>query len=128
MPRNLRIYIAGPYTATEPMDLERNTKSAIDVGIALLKMGHTPFIPHLPHYVDLRAKESNIDISWSEYMRWDEAWLRQCDALLYLAPSRGADIELQTAQSLGKTIFYHLDEVPRIAGDATSTQRFASQK
>ncbi len=108
----LRIYVAGPYTASEPDQAEKNAKNAIDAGIALLKKGHIPFIPHLTHYVEMRARENRIDVTWDDYMKWDSAWLDQCDALLYLGSSRGADIELQRAKSAGKTVFDSIETVP----------------
>lgn len=112
MPHKLHIYVAGPYTAANLEGLEKNAKAAIDAGIAILKKGHIPFIPHLTHYVDLRAHELRIEISWAEYMKWDEAWLDKCDALLYLGSSRGADIELSRARSTGMQVFHSLNEIP----------------
>lgn len=112
MLHKLHIYIAGPYTAAEPASLEKNAKTAIDAGIAILKKGHIPFIPHLTHYVDLRAHELGMEISWTEYMQWDQAWLDKCDALLYLGSSRGADIELSRAVSRGMQVFHSLNEIP----------------
>lgn len=44
-------------------------------------------------------------------MAFDEQWLRCCDALFYIAPSPGTDIELALAKELGMYIFYSLDEV-----------------
>ena len=108
----MRIYIAGPYTAATPDALEANAKNAIDAGLTVLQKGHVPFIPHLTHYVDLRAKEIKIEIGWNDYMKWDDAWLEQCDALLYLSSSKGADIERKRAESLGKIIFISLHDVP----------------
>jgi hypothetical protein len=112
MPKRLHIYVAGPYTAAELEALEKNAKAAIDAGIAILRKGHIPFIPHLTHYVDLRAHELKIEISWAEYMTWDQAWLDKCDALLYLGSSRGADIELSRAVSKGMQVFHSLNEIP----------------
>jgi hypothetical protein len=40
-----------------------------------------------------------------------------CDALLYLAPSPGADRELELAEKLGKRIYLHLDAVPDLSGE-----------
>lgn len=108
----LRIYVAGPYTAPTLAENEAHVLRSIDISLALLAKGHFPFIPHLTHYVEMRAKERNIRISWEEYMRWDEQWLRQCDALFYIAPSRGADMELGLATKFGLTIFRDLAEVP----------------
>jgi hypothetical protein len=45
-------------------------------------------------------------------MEWDKPWLEACDALLFLGPSKGADVELQHARQLGKTIYWALDEIP----------------
>jgi hypothetical protein len=117
-PLKLRIYVAGPYTAPTPSALEDNTKRAIDAGIALLHKGHTPFIPHLTHYVDVRAQERGIKISWEEYIQWDAEWLKACDALLYLGQSKGADLELAQAKAAGKQIFFSVEEIPS-AADAT---------
>jgi hypothetical protein len=108
----LRIYVAGPYTAPTSSKLEENTKRAIDAGIALLHKGHTPFIPHLTHYVDLRAQERGITISWDEYIKWDTEWLDACDALLYLGSSKGADLELEHAKAAGKQVFMSVEDVP----------------
>ena len=49
-------------------------------------------------------------------MTWDAPWLRVCDALLFIAESKGANIELEEARRLGKTIFYSISEIPRIKG------------
>ncbi len=110
----LRIYVAGPYTAKTPADIVSNVERAIDVGIALFKKGHIPFIPHLTHFVDLRAKEKGIPVGWEEYIRWDLGWLSLCDALIYLGSSPGADLELASAQRLGKRVFHSLDDVPTV--------------
>lgn len=125
MTKKLRIYIAAPYTAKTKAEMEQNAKNAIDAGIAVLKKGHIPFIPHLTHYVDLRAKELKLKISWTEYMRWDDAWLEQCDALLYLGSSKGADIELARAIQAGKSIFYSLADIPEGALEASVEPAFA---
>ena len=47
-------------------------------------------------------------------MEWDIEWLVECDALLFLGSSPGADIELKAAQELGLKIYYSTDEVPEV--------------
>lgn len=108
----LKIYIAGPYSADTQRQRHENTTKAIDAGLALWKKGHCPYIPHLTHYVDHRAKLTNIPMSWEEYIEWDKAWLASCDALLFLGSSKGAEIELEFAKKLGKTIFFNVNNVP----------------
>jgi len=84
----------------------------IDVGLILWKKGHYPYIPHLTHFIDLRAREKGIKMTWEEYIEWDKAWLEVCDALLFLDNSKGAKKELEYAKKLGKIIYHSTDEVP----------------
>jgi hypothetical protein len=114
MSKPLHIYIAGPYTAQGKNGPAANTKRAIDAGIAVFLRGHHPYIPHLTHYVDLRARQIGRKLTWSDYMTWDLPWLDLCDALLYLGKSRGADVELKRAARLKKKIFFTLSEIPRV--------------
>lgn len=114
MPRAMRIYVAGPYTAESHSGQETNTLRAIDAGIAIFQKGHMPYIPHLTHYVDLRAKQIGINLEWGDYIEWDMPWLEVCNALLYLGKSKGADLELRRARDLKKKIFYSVEEIPKI--------------
>ena len=110
----LRIYIAGPYTAETQEQQLANAYVAIDAGIAVLLKGHFPFVPHLSHWVDMRAREEGIKLKWEDYIDWDMEWLRQCDALLFLGTSRGANLELEEAQKLNKSIYLSLDKIPSV--------------
>jgi hypothetical protein len=111
----LKIYVAGPYSAPSEEEREQNTRRAIEAGLALFKLGHTPFIPHLTHYVDLHAHRTGVVMSWDDYIRLDLEWLDVCDALLYLGPSKGADIELQYALKTGKRVFQSLSEIEPVS-------------
>lgn len=112
-----KIYIAGPITAPTEDMMIANVQRAINVCIVLLKMGHTPFCPHLTYYMDVYAQDRGIEITWDEYMRWDNEWLKQCDSLFFIAPSRGANIELERAQERGMKIYRSLTEVPAVDRD-----------
>ena len=114
----LLIYIAGPYTASDRQGIDRNVNRAIDVGIEIFNKGHFPYVPHLTDLVDKRAKELGKDLSWGDFMAWDAPWLRVCDALIFVGESRGANIELEEARRLGKTIFYSCSEIPRLGRSA----------
>ena len=113
--RALRVYVAGPYTATGAREVEQNVNRAIDAGLELLRQGHTPFIPHLTHFVELRAKKRRIQVAWEDYIEWDRAWLGACDAVLCLGPSRGVDIEMERAAELGLPIFKDIAAVSMFA-------------
>jgi hypothetical protein len=112
--RALKIYIAGPYTARTAKNRLANVNLAIDAGIALFLKGHFPYIPHLTHFVDTRALQTRKALRWEDYLRWDLVWLRECDALLLLGHSRGADLELREAKRLRKSVFLSIDEIQRV--------------
>ena len=113
---SLKIYVAGPYTGRTRADVQANVNRAIDAGIELFRRGHQPYVPHLTDLVDRRARETGHDMAWEDFMAWDAPWLEASDALLLLAESRGALIELGEAERLGKIIFRSLDEVPEATG------------
>jgi hypothetical protein len=107
----LRIYIARPYTASSPYWVSQNVLSAIDASVEMMRLGHLPYCPHLSHYVDRRAKNTGVGFGYKDWMTLDLAWLEQCEALLYLGSSPGADRELDRATELGLTIYYSVAEV-----------------
>ena len=114
---SLKIYIAGPYSAETEEERAKNTESAIDAALILFQKGHFPYIPHLTHWIDKRAKKTNIAMEWEDYMKWHRPWLEACDAFLYLDSSKGADLELQAAKDLDKLIFYSIDDVSMVQSD-----------
>ena len=103
--KKLKIYVAGPISAPTKEEMDNNVIIASRVTAELIYKGHYPYTPHLLCHL-------NIEKSWEYWMDFDDQWLRQCDALFYIAPSRGTDIELANAKELGMRIFYSLDEVP----------------
>lgn len=110
----MKVYIAGPYSARTKKQVQENVEAAMTAGAELLRMGHTPFIPHLTHYFHLFTTAQGQPFTYEDYMEWDDVWLRLCDALLYLVPSPGADKERQTAMVLGKLIFSDIHDVPPV--------------
>jgi hypothetical protein len=124
----LKIYIAGPYTAATKYNIERNVRTAIDVGIALFKKGHFPFIPHFMCYLDRRADATNNHLTWSEYMARDFAWLEVADALFFMGESRGANMELEAARSMGLDVYYMLSNVPDVYGTRYESGERAKKK
>ena len=110
----MMIFVAGPYTDDTMEQIEENVQRAIDAGIHIWKKGHFPLIPHLLHWVDLRANENGVPMDWKDYMLWDAPWLDHCDALYLLAESKGALIELERASQKGIVIYRSLDEIPSV--------------
>ncbi len=112
--RPLRIYVAGPYSADGPAQTEKNVEKAIDAGLEVYRKGHFPFIPHLTHFVELRAQATRKNMKYEDYLNWDRSWQAKTDAFLHLAGSPGADKELQYAKSKGQRIFTSLEQIPPV--------------
>lgn len=106
------IYVAGPYSAPTEDEILTNTTRAIDAGIDLIELGHVPFIPHMNGCWDRRAKERGTEYSHAFWLDWCLVWLAKCDALLFLGPSPGADIELEFARTNGMPVYRGWNEVP----------------
>ncbi len=123
MSKKLLVYIAGPYTARElgphvkhPLhDAVRvqtqNVEAAIDAGLAVLTHGHCPFIPHLTHYVHLRAPSDFGEL----YYELDNVVLKRCDVLYKFGDSPGADAEEALAKKLGIPVVYSVGELVALA-------------
>lgn len=109
----MRIYVAGPYTAETPEQVLDNVHRAIDAGLALIRIGHQPFIPHLTHWIEKRAQRTlgeGIPYAW--YLEYDRFWLEQCEALLLIGSSPGAEQERRWAVVRSMPVYTALDQVP----------------
>lgn len=74
--------------------------------------GFTVFIPHLTHYVEEHAILTGMAAgqAYDMWLRQDIDWLAECDAMVYLAKSRGADIEKAFAEEHGIRVYYTVEE------------------
>jgi len=102
-----RIYVAGPISADTKEEMDANVIIACHITGELIYKGHYPYTPHLLHQLKLKKPHE----FWMEF---DDQWLRQCDALFYIAPSPGANIELARARELGMRVYFDLEEVPDV--------------
>jgi hypothetical protein len=100
------IYIAGPYTHPDPVV---NTRNAIKAGEEIIKLGHTPYIPHLTllwHFLEPHSVEF-----WYNY---DLEWLDKCDLLFRLpGESWGASKEEEYARAYDIPIVYDIANIPK---------------
>ena len=105
------VYVSGKYTADTFEKIEQNVNKAIDIGIEVIKKGHEVIVPHLSHWLDLRAREIGVELGWQDFMNSDVEIVKRCDAILYISSSKGADIELNTAIENGLKVFTSVDEL-----------------
>lgn len=114
----MRIYIAGPYSHpySHRYDtvVEGNVQAAMRAARDVWLLGHYPYCPHLTHFLHNYFLDTYGDsLEYEEWMDFDSVWVTACDALLHLAPSKGADRELAQAIREGKIIYRSVAEIPR---------------
>lgn len=99
-----RIYVAGPYSHG---DIAVNVRNAMEAGSQIINAGHSPFVPHLSHFLHMHHPQE-----YAVWMRIDAAWVEVCDALLRLpGHSPGADAEIALARVHGIPCFWKMDEL-----------------
>jgi hypothetical protein len=108
----IKIYVAGKYSAVSDREIIDNVNAALDAGLRLARRGHKPYIPHLSHFLEMRAQETGEGLPYAWYLDFDRCWLDDCDALLLLSHSPGADLELEYAKELGLIVYYDEKDIP----------------
>ena len=111
----MRIYVSHSYGRRHGLSeaqCEANTLKAVEVGRALIKKGHNPFIPNLWHFIHKGWVDSPQEDHW--FLLVSE-WLQFCDAILIAEmpywENSGVERELRMAQALGLKVYYSLDEI-----------------
>ena len=101
----MRIYIAGPYQHPDPVE---NTHKAVQAAEDLVKLGHSPYIPHLTLLWHLISPHGS-----DFWYRHDLIWLFHCEGLLRLpGKSVGADNEVAFAEREGIPVYHNIGEIP----------------
>lgn len=104
------VYVAGPLSADDLTRRRENLNQAINAGCGVMRIGHTPLVPHLSDYLDRYAKYTLCwDIPYEDWMTCCLEQLEHCDALLYLGSSPGADRELARAMELGMPVYRSIE-------------------
>jgi len=98
------IFIAAPYINPDPV---ANANRVVKVADELIKLGFTPFIPHLAmlwHAISPKP----VDF-WYEY---DLKILKKCDALLRLpGESKGANREVEMAIKWNIPVYFNIGDL-----------------
>lgn len=99
--RRLRVYVTGPLSAETDGGKQLNVKRSIDAGIAILKAGMAPLIPHLTYYADPIDEHG-----YENWLETDFSWILGADALFKLASSPGCDRECEFALQNDIPVFH----------------------
>ena len=105
-----RIFVSGPISDGGRLGIDEqsaNVLAAEIAGLALIRAGYAPLIPHLCWYM--------VDAAAVDHAAWlaiDLAWLERADAVLRLpGASVGADREVARARELGIPVAASLEEL-----------------
>lgn len=109
----MKLYITYPYGRRNGLSEEEckaNAMKAIELGRELILKGHNPYIPHLYHFVHKGWEDSPDE---DKYFELVSAWIQDCDAVLIGAQTLtvGMQREIRIAESLGKDIYWDIDEI-----------------
>jgi hypothetical protein len=103
MPANL-----DPKTPQGRGEIEENIRRSNKLALEIAKLGHIPFTPHTM----MRGWEDEYGFPREELTRICLAWLRRCDALLFISSSPGADQEKLAAEQLDLPVYFKISDVP----------------
>lgn len=109
MNNSIRVYMAGPYSADNVIDVLENIRRGQFAAYRLLKAGLAPFCPWLDYQFSLVGH-----VSLDEYKKYSIAWLEASDAVLVLSnweKSSGTKAEITRAEQLGIPVFFKEDDL-----------------
>ncbi len=102
------VYIAGPYTAATPWEVEQNIRRAEALILPVAEAGGSPVCPHT------NTRFHNGTMSYEFWIQATLALMLRCDAVL-LAPgwpdSKGALGEIEAAHRHGIPVVYSITEL-----------------
>ena len=104
-----RIYIAGPYSDDNVIDILHNIRAGIELSTEVFKAGFAPFCPWLDFMYVLMDRRRKLTID--DFYEYSTAWLKVSDAVLVLdgyENSKGTLNEIEIAKSAGIPVFYNI--------------------
>lgn len=107
------IYVSGPMSAENRAAIEHNVEIGMVAALDLIERGHTPVVPHLTQFLADFAEREGRPVAYERWMACDLELIERCDAMLYLAPSPGADREMAHARKCGLAVFRSLEDFDR---------------
>lgn len=122
MTRQTCVYLAGPISADNVIDVLRNIGTGIDMGLVLFELGYAPFTPHLDYHFAMTNRRGHRELTVPEFYKYSMSWLRKSDAVVVMSDwegSKGTAAEIAEAERLGIPVYYwpHLPPVETEEGE-----------
>lgn len=109
-----RVYVAGPYSADNVLDVLKNIGRGEKVCADLFALGYAPFCPwHDKSYVIDRYAD---DFTVQQFYDYSMAWLEVSDAVLLIGnwgSSKGTLAEIERAKALDIPIFLNIPDMEK---------------
>jgi hypothetical protein len=108
--RRLRVYVAGPYSADNIMDVFKNIRRGIQWSVKLLTIGFAPFTPWTDFQISLGDELNQIKIE--DYYQYSLEWLSVSDVVFVQGKwetSKGTIAEIAQAEKLEIPVYYEWD-------------------
>lgn len=119
MVKSLLILISGPYLSGTNGDenlIAENLRNMESYALPLFQKGHLAMVGEWAAWPVIRAAggDSHSSPQFKDYQYpVAHRLLEKCDAVLRIpGESKGADIEMEKARTMGKIIFNSLEEIP----------------
>ncbi len=124
MTKPLLILISGPYmSGTNGVEsaIANNLKAMEEYALPIFAKGHLAVVGEWLAWPVIRQAggDSHTSEQFAEYQYpVAHRLLEKCDAVLRIpGESKGADIEMEKAREMGKTIFMSIEEIPHLDGE-----------
>lgn len=108
----IKVYVAGPYSADNVLDVLRNIGRGEQLAAELFQMGFAPFVPWHDKDFVIKQPEGNFEVGI--FYKYSMEWLRVSDCVLVLpgyTKSKGTLAEIAEAERLNIPVFYSIDEL-----------------
>lgn len=99
-----RVYVAGPFSAPTPEGVAANTARAFEHGQRIDDLGANAFVPHL-----FKLWDEHFPAGYERWMKKCFAELKRSDVLFLIAPSPGANREVEFAKQHFIPVFTGFD-------------------
>lgn len=122
MKRKIRVYVAGPYSADNVIDVLRNIGRGIHTCSLLFDRGFAPFCPWADRDFVIYNWMENQDSQ--QFRDYSMAWLEVSDCIFLVKDysgmvrvedSPGTQAEARRAKELGIPVFSSMDELERFS-------------
>ena len=113
-PQRSFVFVTGPYSAPTSEEVECNIQKATEIGRKVFQRGYYPIVPHLLIREYYKPEDSEGLFGYESLMQYTFAIISKCDILLIYEHSPGADREWKYAESLGKKIYFNVEQMPEL--------------